>query len=207
MSPKHRRGEATVDRVLTAALDLYAAQGPDALTMTALIAETGVSSGSLYHHFGSVDGLAAALYARCMADLLDAIADALEDARTARAGVQALVRAYLGFVRDNPPAAHFIHASSYAGFLPAHAARIAEAKAPRMARIAAWLRPHVAAGRIVDLPEPLLEMLVIGPVAETARRRLAGDPGIDLAQAARLLPERIWRAVRADPAPPVDPVG
>jgi AcrR family transcriptional regulator len=201
MSPKHRRGEATVDRVLTAALDLYAAKGHDALTMTALISETGVSSGSLYHHFGSVDGLAAALYARCMAELLDAITDALEGSRTARAGVHAMVRAYLGFTRDNRPAAHFVHASSYAGFLPAHTGRIAETKTPRMARIATWLRPHVAAGRIVDLPEPLLEMLVIGPAAETSRRWLAGAPGVDLEQAARLLPERIWRSVRAEPAP------
>ncbi|MBA9006262.1 TetR/AcrR family transcriptional regulator [Thermomonospora cellulosilytica] len=192
-----RRGEATVDRVLTAALDLYAAKGPDALTMTALIAETGVSSGSLYHHFGSVDGLSAALYARCMAGLLDAIIDALEEARTARDCVHATVTAYLRYVRDNRAAALFVHASSYAAFLPAHAGRIAEVKAPRMERIAGRLRRHAAAGEIVDLPEALLEMLVIGPVAETARRWLAGDPGIDLAEAARLLPERVWRSVRA----------
>jgi hypothetical protein len=40
-------------------------------------------------------------------------------------------------------------------------------------------------------------MLVIGPVAETARRWLAGAPGIDLTTAAAVLPERIWRSIRA----------
>ncbi|MEV4244069.1 TetR/AcrR family transcriptional regulator [Streptosporangium canum] len=206
MSPKQQRGEATADRVLAAALDLYAAQGPGGLTMTALIAETGVSSGSLYHHFGSIDGLAAALYSRCMSELLDALIAALKRSRTARTGVRAFVEAYLRFAQDNRPAAHFIHASSYAGFLPAHAEHIAAAKAPRMRRIADWLHPYVEAGHVIALPDPLTEMLVIGPVAETTRRWLAGAPDVDLTIAARLLPERIWQSVRGE-CPPRDRAG
>ena len=200
MSPKQQRGEATVGKVLDAALALYAAEGAGGLTMSALITRTGVSSGSLYHHFGSFDGLRAALYARCMGALLDEVAAALERSGTARSGVRALVEAYLGFTEGSRPAAHFVHASSYADFLPPNADRIAEAKAPRMARIAAWLRPHVEAGTVLPLPDPLTEMLVIGPVAETARRWLAGDPAVDLAVAARVLPERIWQSVRAPDA-------
>jgi hypothetical protein len=46
-----------------------------------------------------------------------------------------------------------------------------------------WLRPHVQAGRIVALPDPPTEMLVIGPVGDTSRRWLAGIPGIDLSEA------------------------
>ncbi|MQY06858.1 TetR/AcrR family transcriptional regulator [Actinomadura macrotermitis] len=198
MSPKQQRGEATVAKVLAAALDLYAAEGPGALTTTAVIERSGVSSGSLYHHFGGIDGLSAALYGRCMAGLLDALVAALERAPSAREGVRAMVEAYLGFTEEHRAEAHFIHASSYADHLPSHAALIAAEKTPRMLRIAAWLRPHVESGEIVALPDPLTEMLVIGPVAETARRWLAGAPDIDLATAARVLPERIWRSVSGD---------
>jgi AcrR family transcriptional regulator len=192
---KQRRGEETARRLLDTALAVHATG--DGFTVQAVVARSGVSLGSLYHHFGSFDGLAAALYARCMAELLDDIVTALERTRTARAGVRAVVTAYLAFVVAQPDRARFIHASAYAGYLPANAETIAATKNPRMARMAAWLAPHVAAGSIVDLPDPLTEMLLIGPVAELSRRWL-NDPGIDLATASRLLPDRTWAAVRAD---------
>jgi len=189
---KQRRGEETKQRLLDAALKAH--ESGD-FTVQSVLAESGVSLGSLYHHFTSFDGLAAALYAQCMAELLDRIVEALERARTARTGIQAVVTAYLTFVKDESPKARFIHASAYANYLPTHAAMIAETKAPRMARMAAWLAPHVAAGTVVDLPDPLTEMLLIGPVAELSRRWL-NDPGIDLTKAAKLLPPRIWSALR-----------
>jgi AcrR family transcriptional regulator len=195
MSPKQQRGEQTIDRLLTAALEVYADHGREGFTMTAVITASGVSNGSFYHHFTDFDGLAAALYSRCMAELLDALIAALRHPPTAREGIRALVTAYLRFTEGHRAAAQFIHASAYASFLPAHAAAIAAAKTPKIDALLAWLRPHVQAGLVVDLPEPLTEMLVIGPVAETARRWLAGAPGIDLAQASRLLPERIWHSI------------
>lgn len=191
MPVKQRRGEETKDRLLTAALATHEA---GEFTVQAILAASGVSLGSLYHHFASFDGLAAALYSRCMADLLDDIVEALTKARTARSGIQAVVTAYLTFVTTHPAKARFIHASAYATYLPAHAAMIAEMKEPRMARMAAWLAPHVAAGSIVDLPDPLTEMLLIGPVAEVSRRWLNGAD-IDMTRAVKLLPPRIWAAL------------
>ena len=196
MPVKQRRGEETRRRLLDAALAVHASGGADGFTVHAVVAGSGVSLGSLYHHFGSFDGLAAALYGRCMAGLLDDIVAALARTRTPRSGVRAVVTAYLDHVTRQPASARFIHASAYAAYLPAHAGMIAEVKAPRMARMAAWLAPHVAAGAMADLPDPLTEMLLIGPVAELSRRWL-NDPGIDLARAAKLLPDRIWASLQA----------
>lgn len=193
MPVKQRRGEETRQRLLNAALTTHDSGD---FTVQAVLTESGVSLGSLYHHFSSFDGLAAALYSRCMAELLDQIVDELTRTHTARAGVTAVVTAYLDFVAEQPAKARFIHASAYATYLPAHAAMIAEMKQPRMARMAAWLAPHVAAGSIADLPDPLTEMLLIGPVAELSRRWL-NDATIDLTKAAKLLPARIWAALNS----------
>lgn len=192
MPVKQRRGEETKQRLLDAAL---AAHEAGEFTVQAVQAASGVSLGSLYHHFGNFDGLAAALYARCLAELLDGVVAKLERARTARTGVTAIVTAYLSFVMDQPAKARFIHSSAYAAYLPAYADMIAETKRPRMARIKEWLAPHVAAGSIVDLTDPLTEMLLIGPVAELSRRWLSGAD-IDLARVTKLLPPRIWAALR-----------
>jgi AcrR family transcriptional regulator len=194
---RQRRGRETADRLLDAALAVHESSGREGFTVQAVLAASGVSLGSLYHHFGSVEGLAAALYARCMGDLLDEIVAALERTRTARGGVRAVVQAYLAFVVEHPDRARFIHASAYASYLPGYADAIAAAKEPRMERMRVWLAPHVAAGSIVDLPDPLLEMLLIGPVAELSRRWLAGAVDLHPSRAARVLPDRVWASVRA----------
>ena len=199
---KRSRGEQTRARALDAALRTYAravesgADGELTFSVHAIVAESGVSLGSLYHHFGSMDGLAAALYARCMGELLDAVVTALAGVRSARRGTHAIVRAYLAFAARRAACARFIHASAYASFLPAHADLIARAKAPRLALVRAFYQGHMRAGRVVELPEQLLEMLIIGPVAEVTRRWLAAAPDVNLDEAARLLPERVWRSIR-----------
>ncbi|MFB4306625.1 TetR/AcrR family transcriptional regulator [Actinomadura sp. GTD37] len=196
MSPKHQGTDETVARILTEALRVHAERGHEGFTMKAVIAATGMSSGSLYHHFGSFDGLAAALYARCMAELLDTLLDALDDVGDPRVGVEAVTRAYLRFTRENRDAARFIHSSAYAAYLPEHAAVIAELKAPRIAKLVAWMAPHVADGRVARLSPVMMEMLLIGPVAETARRWLSDPGSADLDEAAAVLPPRIWRTLQ-----------
>jgi hypothetical protein len=79
--------------------------------------------------------------------------------------------------------------------VPRHADVVHAAREPRLGALLAWLEPHVRAGRVARVPAPLFEMLVVGPAAETARRWLAQDPALDLDEAARVLPSRIWRSV------------
>ncbi|MET9342924.1 TetR/AcrR family transcriptional regulator [Nonomuraea sp. NPDC003804] len=190
---RHRRSEETVRRLLDTALEVH----PGDFTLRAVTTRSGVSMGSLYHHFGSLEGLAAALYSRCMDDLLDTLIAAVEQSASARDGVRQAVLAYLGFSAGHPDKARFIHAAPYAIDLGPHAERIAAGKAARLNRLVAWIRPHMDAGTVASLPMAQVEMLLIGPVAEVTRRWLAGAPEIDLAESARLLPDRIWASLRA----------
>jgi AcrR family transcriptional regulator len=192
--PTRLRGD-TRARLLEAALAVYEAEGHAGFNVHAIVARSGVSLGSLYHHFRSMDGLCAALYARSLAALLDRVSAALARARSLRGGVAALVRSYLAFAREERTAMLFIHASSYASFLPAHEALIADSKAPRMEAMRAFFDRHATAGELLPLSPELLEVLLIGPVAELTRRWLAGDTRIDLEQAARTLPPRLYASI------------
>jgi AcrR family transcriptional regulator len=192
---KAKRADDTRTRVLDAALAVYERVGREGFGVHAIVATSGVSLGSIYHHFGSMDGLCAALYARSMAALLDEIVAALQSVRSLSRGVTVIVEAYLGFARHERPAMSFIHASAYASFLPAHAALIAESKSAQLASVVAFFAKHVEAGRVVALPVALLEIMVIGPVAELTRRWLADSNTIDLELAQRLLPARIVASI------------
>ncbi|GHE90386.1 TetR family transcriptional regulator [Streptomyces longispororuber] len=198
MSPKQQRGEATADLLLDTALAVYARGGERGFTVNAVTAASGVSFGSLYHHFGSFDGLAAALYLRCVDQLCDPVVAAVTRSRTARTGIRALVRAYLDFTRDHRDVALFLHGSAYSSYLAAHAKEVMAAKDAKFAPIGDWLRPRVASGEVAALPPHLIEILVMGPVAETAHRWLSSTYEVDLDEAARVLPDRIWRALRSD---------
>ncbi|MFP7674898.1 TetR/AcrR family transcriptional regulator [Marivita sp. S0852] len=54
---QQKRGEKTVRKVLDAARVLMAEGGFDAVQLAQISAESSVSTGSLYHHFGSKEGI------------------------------------------------------------------------------------------------------------------------------------------------------
>ncbi|MFB6816442.1 TetR/AcrR family transcriptional regulator [Streptomyces sp. NPDC056347] len=194
MSPKQQRGEATAAQVLDCAFDLYVAQGEAGLTLGAITSASGVSAGSIYHHFGSLQGVVLALAQSWLGRLLDELGGALAQVHDARAGVHALVRAYLRFVRLNPGAARLMHSVAVDREVDAHARRIRGAQEARLAPLAAWLHARQASGELVDLPLPVLESLILGPVVAVARRWLSvGD--VDLAEVERTMPDRIWCSV------------
>ncbi|MFB6599750.1 TetR/AcrR family transcriptional regulator [Streptomyces diastaticus] len=195
MSPKQQRGAATVERALAAALSVYAREGEQGLTVGAITRAGALSPGSLYHHFGNLDGLVHALVQRWLERLLAPLATALLEADSARDGVRAAVRAYLGFVREHPDAARLLHSATADRHGMAHARELRDAQEARLSPLAAWLQHHVATGELAALPPSLLESLILGPVVATARRHLTlGDNDLD--EAARELPDRIWAAVR-----------
>ncbi|MFG2882084.1 TetR/AcrR family transcriptional regulator [Streptomyces sp. NPDC048297] len=200
MSRKQQRGEATVEHLLDAALRVYAEGGDQGLTVSAVTKASGVSLGSLYHHFGSLDGLMDALLTRWLGRLMDELVTALGGTRTAHTGIRSLVVTYLDFVQEHRDAALLLH-SAYADRRGmADGRRLRDAQEARLSPLAQWAQIHVDAGELAPLPTALIESLVLGPVIAVARRRLSGIDDVDLDEAALILPDRIWRAVAAAPA-------
>jgi AcrR family transcriptional regulator len=177
---------------LKAALKLFSQHE---LSIERLSEESGVSIGSIYHHFGNLNGVSAALYQNAMADLLQTIIRAVQTETTARGKVLAQSRVYMEWTREKKAAARFIHASAYAPYMQQYDDDIRRAKEPILHELMALFEPHIRAGDMVALPLPLYEILLIGPLAELARRWLSGGSGLDLDHAAEHLPERIWRSV------------
>ncbi len=77
-TPRERRREATLDRIVTAALEVVRAEGLAALTMTRLAHMVQYTPGALYRYFPSKGALIAELNRRVLQDTLDVLGRARE---------------------------------------------------------------------------------------------------------------------------------
>src|SRR5690242_10873129 len=90
------------EAILDVALELFLAEDSDA-TIEEICRRSGASNGSVYHHFGSKDGIAAELTARFLGDYQEGFVAALQDG-----GVQGAVAHHLRWVVAHPDRARFL---------------------------------------------------------------------------------------------------
>jgi AcrR family transcriptional regulator len=174
--------------LLDAALTLVSEGGLDAVTIAALTERSGMSNGSIYHHFGSRAGVFAQLYADSYARCVAAMVPAL-DSGPASACVRALTLNYLDWVAANPSRARFLYAA------PDHADPAA--KQAEFAPVLTWFLSRMAAGDLRPIPPWALEPVAMGPAHESVRRFLLGV--FDLAEAREHIADAVWAVLRPSP--------
>ena len=79
------------EAILAAALTCFDELGWSATTIADIRERSGASTGSIYHHFGDKEGIAAALYAETLRSYREALGERLDRTRTAKGLVRALV--------------------------------------------------------------------------------------------------------------------
>jgi AcrR family transcriptional regulator len=188
--------ETRRDAILSAALDCFLLHGVAGTTIGDLRSASGASVGCIYHHFGSKEQLAAALYVQILASYHDAFLASLKTSRTARAGVEGAVRHHLRWVSARPSRAKYLfHWEPEVVSESNRAARLLNAHF--YAEAGEWLADHVRKGNIRALAPELYHALWMGPSLEYTRQWLAGSswPRDQLA-GERQLAEAAWNALR-----------
>jgi AcrR family transcriptional regulator len=101
------RTDATQQRILDAATDVFNARGFSAATMADIVDRSGCSIGSIYHHFGGKKELFLAIYDRLSADVELRLAEAADDAADldSQQAFAMHVRTYLNAIWANRKAA------------------------------------------------------------------------------------------------------
>ena len=87
--------------ILDAALTLFTQRGVHGTSVEDICAESGASNGSVYHHFGSKEGIASVLYANAIADYQHGALAAITEATSAESGFRGCVEHYLHWVAAN----------------------------------------------------------------------------------------------------------
>jgi AcrR family transcriptional regulator len=100
MNKNVERGRATRAHLVDVATQLFAARGYDGASIEAVLAEAGVSRGSLYHHFRGKDALFWAVLEGVAARVGEELTEAERDAPDPVAGLRAGCLAWIRLAAD-----------------------------------------------------------------------------------------------------------
>ena len=178
--------------ILDAALEAFAERGTAATTVDDVRRRSGASVGSIYHHFGDKEGLAAALYVEGLRSYQEGFLAVLDRGADAERAVKALVRHHLRWVTGHPDLARFLLAGPPRGAAEA----IMPLNRELFGRMSEWFARQVDAGIMRPLPRDLLYATLIGPAQEFSRHWLEGRTRSSPRTAERALAQAAWDALR-----------
>lgn len=185
--------------ILDAALTCFLEFGFAETTIEDIRARSGASIGSIYHHFGNKEGLAAAVYAEALGDFQTGFLEALQGCATAEETVRTTVGYTLHWATGYPDWARYLFEAHNARFGPA-AERVAqELNAAFFPAVQAAFRPYMEKGEIARLPFNLTYAIILGPAQELCRLWLAGLHADKPIKAETALADAAWNAIRAQP--------
>jgi AcrR family transcriptional regulator len=190
--------------VLAAALDCFGRLGIDATTIQDIQQAANCSVGSLYHHFGSKEGIAEELFIDGIRRFNDGMVRKLRRCGGAEASVKAVVAYTCDWTTRNRALASYLHSRDI-DFSAAARARLKEIYRQYLAEIFALFAPFVASGEMRVLPAETYVPLISGPIQEYVRRWLSGHYARAPGAVKDLFADAAWNAVqgtgRASAAP------
>ena len=160
-----------------------------------MIAASGASVGSLYHHFGSKEGLAGHLFLRALESFQEAFAGELRERDDAEEGIRAGVRVQLDWaLRAEPDLARFLlfQGDAARGSAPGE---LEERNRAFYRELLAWWRLHVTYGALRELDLDIAYSLWLAPSQQYARLRLGGRTSVPIKRAAAELSDGAWSAL------------
>ena len=110
--------------------------------------------------------------------------------------MRSLVRHHLCWVRDNPDWSRFLYEHRQSEFVAAAEGAIRDLNEGFYRASGARWQGFLDCGEMIELPRDLLIAILLGPAQEFARNWLAGRTRTELEDAAYVLGESAWRALR-----------
>jgi AcrR family transcriptional regulator len=195
-SPRALATSARRGAILGAALRLFVRNGFAGTSIEDIKRDSGASVGSIYHHFGGKEGVAAALYIDALTDYQNSLLALVAARPKAREGIEGVVRHHLHWVATHPDEARYLLNMRPAEVMLAFRKEVRTMNKTFFREVFGWLDEQAQAGRIRTVPRSLYFPLVIGPSQELAREWLEGRLDMPLEEAAPLLAEAAWNAIR-----------
>ncbi len=197
LKSKHSSSPGRKLKAVLAALECFSEKGFTDTGISDVCARSGMSVGSLYHHFRSKEQLAAAVYIEGIRDYQLGYVEALESEPRAREGIVAIIRYHLHWVEKNPDWARYLFQKRHAEFMGDTEEEFDRLNADFFKRVSAWFRKHIEEGSMRRLPPDLYPAIMMGPCQEYSRVYLSGHHATPINTAVDAIGDAVWRALAA----------
>lgn len=182
--------------ILSGALNCFMEKGVESTTIADIRDISGISVGSIYHHFGNKEGIVVALFLTGMNDHSKIQEQALNEAKSAEEGVKTIVRCYINWINENPDWARFVFRYRSLVENSEQSDQNEDQKKAHFRRLRDFFTPYFENQEIQRLPFEVYHSLIIGPAQDFALRWLAGKTKGALIDYRELYAEAAWQAVK-----------
>ena len=192
---RQTRTSALKDRVMTAALERFTQVGIERTNIGDILKDADCSVGSLYHHFGSKEGIAEALFIDGLRRFNEALLGNLLIHEEAEAGVKAIVTYCCNWVTEQPQLAAYMLSREIK--LSDEAKQELRGLDTRFReKLTTWFAPHIESGELKNLHFNLYVPLISGPTLEYSRMWLSGRYNRSPDTVSKAMAEAAWQSVR-----------
>jgi AcrR family transcriptional regulator len=198
LTPRQVTVAARRRAILEAALIEFDDNGVASASIEEIRRRSGASVGSIYHHFGSKEGIAAALYLDGLRGHQHGFVAQLAAAPSTRPGVEGGVRCHIEWIVGHRELARFLLLGRDPGVLAATEQPLRELNRAFFGAVSDWVAPAVARRELRELPSELLTALWLGPSQELARMWLADPARTSPTQAIPVLAEAAWNSLSVE---------
>jgi len=184
--------------ILEGALGCFDRLGIEATTISDIQKTTNCSVGSLYHHFGSKEGIAETLFIEGIQRFNAGMIRKLKRSESAESSVKDVVRFYCEWTARNRSLARYLHSRNI-DFSHEARTRLKIIHTNYINEVFRLFTDHVLSGEMRALPLDSYVPLISGPVQEFTRRWLSGQSssGSTISHEMReLFADAAWKAVR-----------
>lgn len=164
-----------------------------------ICAASGVSVGSIYHHFGNKQGIAEAILVAALGDHKTLVRQRLADATSCEQSVREIVQATALWISQNADSARFVLRFRNA----IHAAGSEKLKEhnrnellPLLKRMSTWR----AEGALRELPKEIIAPLLLGPLYDYAKLWLSGKASASPEEFGNYFAEAAWQSLKPTPS-------
>ena len=187
------QAERSEDRrraIMNAALPLFTEKGLAGTAVEDIRTRAKASIGSIYHHFGSKEGVARALYAEAIENYQEELTSFLRSGPDAASGVKGIVTNFLAWVAEHRDLAQLMLGAEHAELRRLAMGDVRRLNRRLMTDVGAWLAR--CSGELSAFPPDVLLCAVLGSAYRFAQMWMSGRAHTPIEKASRLLARAAW---------------